>query len=325
MSGAAKAEADVAAFYKANPISIVVGYAPGGGYDSTARMLARYIGRHIPGNPNIIIRNMPGAGTIVAANFVYNTAPRDGSVLGMYADILPVLPLLGAKRIQFDPRQFSWLGSLASRGTPVVILRKDAPAKSLEDLRTTEVLIGASGPDATSSYALLLNETLGTKMKVIQGYRGGTAEIELAIERGEVHGRASAEWERVKAAEWARAVGVNVILQMSLRAHPDLKHIPLALDLAKNEADRQVMELILGTNQFFRAFSGPPGIPPERISALRDAFAKVVEDENFKSDFGRGQLGVLEYAPPAEIEAFLARVYAFTPDVLKRASKFMAP
>jgi tripartite-type tricarboxylate transporter receptor subunit TctC len=324
LTGTAKAEVSVADFYKANPISIVVGYAPGGGYDATARLLARYLGRHIPGNPNIIIRNMPGAGSVVAANFVYNTSPRDGSVLGMYADIVPVAPLMGVKGAQFDPRQFSWLGSIASRGTPVVILRSDAPAKTFSELQTTEVLIGASGPDATSSYALLLNETLGTKMRVVQGYRGGTAEIELAMQRGEVHGRASAEWERVKVADWARDGAINVILQMSLKPHSDLKHVPLALDLAKTESDGQLMELILGTNQFFRAFSGPPGIPVDRLSALREALVKVTKDKDFVSDFGKGY-GVLEFASPAEIDTFLNRIYAFAPDVLKRASKFIAP
>lgn len=323
---AAPARADpVADFYKANALQIVVGYAPGGGYDATARVLARHMGKHVPGNPSIVIRNMPGAGTVVAANFVNNSAPRDGSVLGMYADILPVAPLLGMKGAQFDPRQFTWLGSLASRGTPIVILHKDAPAKTFHDLLTHEVLIGASGPDATSSYALLLNETLGTKMKVIQGYRGGTAEIELAIQRGEVHGRASAEWERIKTADWARNGGVNVIVQMSLKAHPELQHVPLALDLAKSETDRQVMELILGTNQFFRAFSGPPGVPSDRLAALREAFVKTIADKDFVSEFGSGQYGVLDFASPAQIDAFLNRIYGFSPDVLKRASKFVSP
>lgn len=324
-SAGAATEVGVADFYKSNPISIVVGYAPGGGYDATARVLARHIGKFIPGAPSVVIRNMPGAGTVVAANFVYNTAPRDGTVLGMYADILPVAPLLGVKGAQFDPRQFTWLGSLASRGTPIVILHKDAPAKNFAQLLTNEVLIGASGPDATASYALLLNETLGTRMKVIQGYRGGTAEIELAIQRGEVHGRASAEWERIKTADWARNGGINVIVQMSLKPHPELKDVPLALDLAKSEADHQMMELILGTNQFFRAFSGPPGVPADRLAALRAAFVKLLDDKDFAADFGSGQYGVLEFASPEQIDQFLARVYAFPPDVLRRASKFVAP
>lgn len=321
---AARADS-VAEFYKANPLQIVVGYSPGGGYDATARLLARHIGRHLPGRPNVIIRNMPGAGTVVAANFVNNSAPRDGSIIGMYADILPVAPLLGVKGSRFDPRQFTWLGSIASRGTPVVILHKDAPAKSFDDLLTYEVLIGASGPDATSSYALLLNETLGSKMKVIQGYRGGTAEIELAIQRGEVHGRASAEWERIKTADWARNGGVNVIVQMALKSHPDLTSVPLALDLATSETDKQVMELILGTNQFFRAFSGPPDVPADRLAALRDALEKTISDKDFISEFGTGQYGVLEFAAASQIEAFLNRVYSFSPEVLKRASKFISP
>jgi tripartite-type tricarboxylate transporter receptor subunit TctC len=322
VAGGARAQ-EPGADYKGAVVSIVVGYGPGGGYDQAARVLAKHYPRFLPGEPRVIVRNMPGAGTVTAANYVFNTAPRDGTVLGIYADISPLAPLLGVTGVQFDPRAFGWIGSMASRGTPVVIMRADAPAKNFEELRTHETLVGASGPDATSSYALLLNELLGTRMKIIQGYRGGTAEIELAIQRGEVHGRASAEWERIKSAEWVRRDAIRVLLQMSLKRHPELKDVPTALEHARNEDDRSVMELIFGSSQFFRAFSTPPGVPASRLEMLRRSFAAAMKDEELVKDYLLVQPGGIDFSTHQEIESFLARAYALRPEIIQRASKFI--
>jgi|LauGreDrversion4_2_1035121.scaffolds.fasta_scaffold223919_1 tripartite-type tricarboxylate transporter receptor subunit TctC len=322
VAGGARAQ-EPGADYKGAVVSIVVGYGPGGGYDQAARVLAKHYPRFLPGEPRVIVRNMPGAGTVTAANYVFNTAPRDGTVLGIYADISPLAPLLGVTGVQFDPRAFGWIGSMASRGTPVVIMRADAPAKNFEELRTHETLVGASGPDATSSYALLLNELLGTRMKIIQGYRGGTAEIELAIQRGEVHGRASAEWERIKSAEWVRRDAIRVLLQMSLKRHPELKDVPTALEHARNEDDRSVMELIFGSSQFFRAFSTPPGVPASRLETLRRSFAAAMKDEELVKDYLLVQPGGIDFSTHQEIESFLARAYALRPEIIQRASKFI--
>ena len=322
VAGGARAQ-EPGADYKGAVVSIVVGYGPGGGYDQAARVLAKHYPRFLPGEPRVIVRNMPGAGTVTAANYVFNTAPRDGTVLGIYADISPLAPLLGVTGVQFDPRAFGWIGSMASRGTPVVIMRADAPAKNFEELRTHETLVGASGPDATSSYALLLNELLGTRMKIIQGYRGGTAEIKLAIQRGEVHGRASAEWERIKSAEWVRRDAIRVLLQMSLKRHPELKDVPTALEHARNEDDRSVMELIFGSSQFFRAFSTPPGVPASRLETLRRSFAAAMKDEELVKDYLLVQPGGIDFSTHQEIESFLARAYALRPEIIQRASKFI--
>jgi len=322
VAGGARAQ-EPGADYKGAVVSIVVGYGPGGGYDQAARVLAKHYPRFLPGEPRVIVRNMPGAGTVTAANYVFNTAPRDGTVLGIYADISPLAPLLGVTGVQFDPRAFGWIGSMASRGTPVVIMRADAPAKNFEELRTHETLVGASGPDATSSYALLLNELLGTRMKIIQGYRGGTAEIELAIQRGEVHGRASAEWERIKSAEWVRRDAIRVLLQMSLKRHPELKDVPTALEHARNEDDRSVMELIFGSSQFFRAFSTPPGVPASRLETLRRSFAAAMKDDELVKDYLLVQPGGIDFSTHQEIESFLARAYALRPEIIQRASKFI--
>ncbi len=322
----ASAQADDSAeFYRANPLTIVVGYAPGGGYDQSARILAKHYGKHIPGTPNIIVRNMPGAGTVVAANHVNNASPRDGSVIGLYADILLLAPLLDMKGVQFDPRKLNWIGSLASRGTPVLVVRTDAPAKTLTEASQKELLIGASGPDATSSYALLLNEVLGLKLKVLSGYRGGTAEIDLAVERGEVHGRASKDWDTLKRQDWLPRKLAHVLLQVALKPAPDLPGVPVAIDLAKSAEDKQVMEMVLGTNEFFRAFSAPAGVPAHRLAALRAAFAKTMGDPDFAKEFTVGYIGGVTYTTPRQIEDFMARVYMFPPGVVDRAKKFVAP
>lgn len=315
----------VADFYKDKNVEIVVGYAPGGGYDLAARVLSRHMGKYIPGEPKIIIRNMPGAGTVLAANHVNNVAAKDGTVMAIYADLMPVAKLLGVPGVQFDPAQFGWIGSITSRGTPMLILRKDAPATTLDGIRKTEVLIGASGPDATSSYAHLVNDLLDTKLKVLAGYTGGTSQIDLAIQRGEVHGRASAEWERLKTLkEWTDLV--VPVLQMSTRRaiDPNYKDVPLAPEQAKNEEDRQIMELVLGTNQFFRAFSCPPGVPADRLAALREAFDKTMKDPDFVKEFVAGAPGGMDVSTWRDIEAYMTRIGKFPPNVIKRAAKYVS-
>ena len=312
-------------FYKDKTLEIVVGYTPGGGYDLAARVLARHIGKYIPGEPKVIVRNMPGAGTVLAANHVNNIAPKDGTVMGIYADLMPVAKLLDVPGVQFDPATFGWIGSITSRGTPMLILRKDAPATTLDGIRKTEVLIGASGPDATSSYAFLVNDLLDTKLKVLAGYTGGTSQIDLAIQRGEVHGRASAEWERLKTLkEWTDLV--VPVLQMSARRtiDPNWKDVPLAVDQAKNEEDRQIMELVLGTNQFFRAFSTAPGVPTDRLAILLDAFAKTMRDPDFEKEFLVGAPGGMDVSTWQDIDAYMKRITNFPPNVIKRAAKYVS-
>jgi len=324
--GAAPASAQSPAdFYKNKTIDIIVGYTPGGGYDLAARVLSRHIGKYIPGEPKVIVRNMPGAGTVLAANHVNNVAPKDGTVMGIYADLMPVAKLLDVPGVQFDPAKFSWIGSIASRGMPSVILRKDAPATTIDGIRKTEVLIGASGPDATSSYAYLLNDLLDTKFKVLAGYTGGTSQIDLAIQRGEVHGRASADWnERKHLQLWTDLVVPVLSLSLLPSTDPLWKHVPLAVDHAKSEEDRQIMELVLGTNKFFRAFSMPSGVPADRLAALRDAFAKTMKDPEFAKEFIVGAPGGLDVSTHDEIEAFIARINSFPPNVIKRAAKYVS-
>ena len=314
-----------ARFWRAQGLAIVVGYAPGGGYDQSARILARHIGKYVPGHPNIVVRNMPGAGTVVAANYVYNTSPRDGSVIALYADLMTLAPLLKLPGVQFDPRRFGWLGSVASRGTPIVMVRTDAPATTYEQAQQHELVMGASGPDATSAYAYLANDTLGTKFKVIAGYRGGTSEISLAIERGEVHGRASGDWFSLKSAQkdWLDRKFVTVMLQMSLKRNPELPNVPVAYELAKTDEARQIMELVFGSAHFFRAFSAPPDVPALRLSALRAAFEKTKDDPEFGQEWTNASPAGVDFSDHLAIENFMQRVYGFPPVVIERAGKYL--
>lgn len=324
LPAAAQAVAD---FYKNQTVEIFVGYGAGGGYDLTARSLARYMGKYIPGNPKMIVRNMPGAGSMVAANHVNNVAPKDGTVMGLYADFLPVVKLLGLQGIQFDPIELGWLGAVTHRETPTLGVRSDAPATTLEGIKQKEVTVGSDGTGATSAYAFMLNDLVGTKLKVLTGYTG-TSQIDLAVERGEVHGRATLDWNRTRTkTDWLKKDFIKPVVLFSLTPtdDPDLKGVPLVVDLAKNEADRQVMELVLGTNEYFRAFSMPPGVPQDRLAAMREAFAKTMKDPEFVAEFTKATTGTVDFSSPEQIQAFMARVYKYPPDVVKRAAKYAAP
>ncbi len=316
---------DLAEFYRGKTISIVVGYAPGGGYDHAARVVAKHMGARLPGEPRMVVRNMPGAGSILAANYLQSGAPRDGTTIASANDANLIAPLIKLQGAQFDPREFGWLGSMAARGTPIVYVRGDAPATTLAAARETELLLGATGPDTTASYPAMMNELLGTKFRTVLGYKGGSAEINLAIERGEVHGRASWEWQSLKQyqPEWLATKFVTVIAQLGLRPNPELPGVPSVFDLAASEEHRQIMELVLGTGQFLRAFFAPPGVPPERLAALREAFEKTVRDPAFVKDMAAVSPLDVEFVAPREIEAFLDRVYKFPPSVVGQAAKFV--
>ena len=324
--GPAKAQS-VADFYKSKDVEIIVGYGAGGGYDLTARALARHIGKYIPGNPKVIVRNMPGAGSIVAANHVNNIAPKDGSTIGVYADFLPIVKLLGLEGVQFDPIEVNWLGAVTQRETPTLGVRTDAPATTLDAIKKNEITVGSDGTGATSAYAFMLNDLVGTKLKVLTGYTG-TSQIDLALERGEVHGRATIDWARTREkTDWLKRKLITPVVSFALEPgdDPDLKSVPVVYNLVTKESDKQVIELVLGTNRFFRAFSAPPNIPADRLAALREAFAKTMADKEFQEDFTKATVSVVQFSGPQKIQDFMARVYKFPPDVIKRAAKYASP
>ena len=310
-------------FYRGRQIGLYIGFDAGGGYDLTARALAAHMGRHLPGNPTIVPRNMPGAGSLKLATYLYGVAPHDGSEFGIFARTVPLEPLLGKER-GFDPRRFGWLGS-PSNEVSTCVAWHTAPVKTAADLLTTELITGGTGASSPSTvFPNILNAVLGMHIRVINGY-GGSTDALLAMERGEVTGNCAWGWVPMKATkgEWLRDGKINVLLQLGMKKAADHPEVPLALDLARNAEDRQLLEIVFAPQIFARPFAAPPGLPPERLAALRRAFAETIADPAFRQDAAREQLEI-DFVPPEEIDALLTRLYASPKPLLARAAAAMA-
>ena len=275
---------DVAAFYKGKTIRLVVGVGVGSGYDINARLLARHLGRHVPGSPTIIVQNQPGAGSLTMTNALYHAGPFDGTVIGASFNGMPTTPLLQPAGARFDPVKLNWLGS-TNRETQVSYVWHAAPAQSLAEAAKIEVVMGAQAPGSTQyDYPMLANSLFGFKFKVITGYES-TPKIHLAMERGEVHGTL-ANWSTLKAINynWIAEQKIRMLAQWALKKHPDLAEVPLALDLAKSESDRQAMLLALARLEYGRPFFLPPNTPVERVQALRRAFDATMKDAAYLAE-----------------------------------------
>jgi len=281
----AYAQDPVADFYKKNnTIRLLVGSEAGGGYDAYARLLARHISKFIPGNPTIVVQNMPGAGGIVAANYLYNAAPKDGSAMAQVQRLVPFVQIMGEPGPQFETAKFNWLGSLASEVTVCVSWKASTDVKTFEDLKKKELIIGGSGPNDTETVPATLNNVLGAKFKLITGYPSSTA-ITLAMERGEVSAVCSSYSSlATRNAHWFRDDKVNFLVQASTQKHPALPNVPLALELATNPDDKALLEFSDARLAIGRPFMLPPGVPAERVKALRAAFDQMVKDKDFLAD-----------------------------------------
>lgn len=300
----------VADFYRGKQVRLLIGYSAGGGYDTYARVLARHIGKHIPGNPTIVPQNMPGAGSLTLTNFLYNVAPKDGRVFGTVARGMAMEPLLGGEGTRFDATKFAWIGSLNNE-VSVCASWHTSKVKTMEDLRTKQLIVGGTGSGAdTDTYPIVMSNLLDANIKLISGYPGGN-DILLAMERGEVDGRCGWSWSSVvsRRGDWLEEHKINVMVQMALQKHPDLPDVPLAMDLADDEDERIAMELIFARQVMGRPFVAPPGIPADRRDALRRAFMDTVKDPEFLADVEKMQLE-LNPVSGAEIENVIARIYA---------------
>jgi tripartite-type tricarboxylate transporter receptor subunit TctC len=308
----------VSDFYAGRTISIMVGFGPGGGYDLYARALGRHLGAHVPGHPTVVVQNVPGAAGLGLANSLYNVSAKDGTVFGTFNRTIPLDPLLDGSKAQFDPLKFNWLGSTSNEVSACVGWHA-ARAKSIEDLRTTEMLMAGTGPAADATiYPKLFSNVLGLKFRVINGYQGATDSL-LAMEKGEVEGFCPWGWASIESSrpDWLRDHKINVLMQLGMRKHPEHLDIPLAIDLAQTPADRQALELMLSPTLFARPFAAPPGVPPERIEALRTAFRQTVQDPVFLADANKMKLEI-EYVSDSEIVGLLKRLYMTPPDVVAR-------
>ena len=310
-------------FFKSASLSMYVGSGGGGGYDAIARLLARHLSRHLPGNPNFVIKNMPTAAGVAAANFIYNSAPRDGSAILAAQNASLMLPLYDSPVAHYDPRKLEWIGS-TDKQQAICVTAIASPIRTLQDASRREVPVAATGVSAGPGvYPKILNALFGTKFKVISGY--DTGSMRLAVEKGEVEGICGLAWQTYKAIsyDWIENRKINVIVQMGLEKNPELPQVPLAIDLLSNPDDRKVLELIVVPQEFGRPFVAPPGVPADRMAVYRKAFKAVLADEQFRAESARQRLS-LEPLDDRQIQALLARAYAAPKPVHDRAAVFSA-
>ena len=329
----APAKADpVAEFYKGKTITVIVGYGTGGGYDVFARLLARHLGKHIPGNPSVVVQNMPGAGSMRAVNALYNTAPKDGTAIGMFGRDMPLIAILGTNPgVQFDPRKFVWLGSASdfSNDAYLLMVRKDGPVQSIEDARKPDsqpITLGVTGEGSTGTdIPILLRDTLGFKFKLVSGYPDNGA-IFLALERNEVNGR-TVDLSSITSLkpEWLKPDGTMRILVQLARAtrHPMFPNVPTARELAKDDKARMLIELAETSYILSRPFAAPPGVPEDRARALQAAFMAVHKDADYIADAVKLRVELSPVDGAAVIKA-IEKIATAPPDLLDYLRKLHA-
>jgi tripartite-type tricarboxylate transporter receptor subunit TctC len=319
-TGSAVAD-EVADFYKGRTVSVVVGHETGTGFDLYSRVLARHLGRHIPGHPNIVVQNMVGASGLVAANWLYNIAPRDGTVLTTFVHTAAFEPLYGNSAAKFDPARLTWIGNM-DEGIGTCGVSKSSGVRTVEDMATRETIFGATGATGPlGKYALAVRNLLGAKIKLVSGYQG-SASVKLAINRGEVNGICGLSLSSVNS-QWRDDVDAGnfkVILQLSGKPHVMLPDVPHVDAYAKTDEERQVFGLIFGVQALGRFYVSPPAMPAVRLQALRSAFMATATDPDFLADAAKMQIDIVP-ATGTEVETFIARVAASSPAVVERARR----
>jgi len=308
-------------FYKSHPLSIVIGFQPASAYDLYGRAVGRHIGRHLPGNPAVVPVNKPGASSLTAANYLYSIAPKDGSTIGILSRGAPLDPLLSNPGSKFEPRKFTWLGSVGNE-VSVCVAWHGAAVKTWDDLLSKDFVVAAAGLSTdTGVFALVLKNLFGARMKIISGYPGG-AEISKAIETGEVDGRCGWSWSGVKASkpDWLKEKKINVLVQLGLQKSGDLPSVPLITDLARTDEQRQVLKLVFGPQEFAWPFLAPPDLPPDRKQVLRAAFDATLTDPEFLEDARRMALEVSPVSGRA-VEALIDELYGTPDDVVAKTRR----
>jgi tripartite-type tricarboxylate transporter receptor subunit TctC len=279
-------------FYKGKTIDFVIGYPPGGSNDVYGRLIAHYMIKHIPGNPNVVPKNQPGAGSFLAVNQIANVAPKDGTVIGIGAPTIALDEKLGSPGVRFKTAELNWIGRVDSL-INMVFTRKDAKVQSYEDALKYEVKLAGTGAGSTVSiYPTVMNHVFGTKFKLVMGYRGSN-EAMLAVERGEVDGH-STSWTALKVAhpDWIRDKKVTVFVQFAVKPHPEMPDVPTVVSLARNDEERQVLTAIVSAAEVGTAFFTTPGAPADRVEALRRAFDATMKDPEFLADAEKTKLTV---------------------------------
>jgi tripartite-type tricarboxylate transporter receptor subunit TctC len=301
-------------FYKGKTISLIVGSSPAGGYDTYGRLLARHLGKQLPGHPGFVVQNMPGAGGVRAANYLYGVAAKDGSVIGIFDQAVFLDHLLGAAPLRGDVRQFNWIGRLIGNSS-VLFDWYTAKVKRIEDAFTHELIVAASGSSSRLNWTAL-NVLTGTKFKILTGYESPQA-AKIAMERGEVEAL-SLPWPvlRNENPEWLRDKKINLLLQTGIERNRTLPDVPRMVDLAQTDDARQVLAIFASSSVIGRSFVAPPGLPKERVEELRTAFNTMIDDPEVRADIARMNFD-LEPMPGAQLQAFLAKDYP--PALIERA------
>jgi tripartite-type tricarboxylate transporter receptor subunit TctC len=320
----AAAQDDVAAFYKGKIVRLVVGIGVGSGYDINARLLARYLPKYIPGSPTVIVQNQPGAGSLSMTNQLYAAGPFDGSAIGASFNGLPTTPLLQPVGARFDATKLNWIGS-TNRETQAMYVWAASPINSLADLTSKEMIVGAQAPGSTQyDYPKLAEKLFGWKFKVITGYEA-TPKIHLAMERGEVYGT-WANWSTLKAIseQWIKDKKIRILAQWSLRKHPELPDVPLILDQAKTEEQKQALNLALARLEFGRPFFMPPNVPAERVTAIRRAFDMAMKDPELLAEADKLKIEI-DPLTGEQVAALIVEIYKTPPETVERVREAMAP
>jgi len=321
-TGIASAQS-VADFYKGKTIQIIVGFGAGGGYDLYARALGRHLGKHVPGNPNVVVQNMEGAGSVRAANYVYGGSPKDGTVIAAVNQNAPMYQLLGGAGARFEAAHLQWLGSMTnSNGT--LYTWYTSGIKTLDDAKQTVVPMGAVGAQSDSViFPNLINEMLGTKFKPITGYAGST-QIHLAMERGEVMGRGGNSWSSLQTANasWIKEHKINLLVQVGFQKEPDLPDVPLLLDLVKDEEGKGVIRVISLPTAIGYGHWLAPEVPKDRLSALRSAYVAVMKDPEFIRETEKSRMDIRGQTG-AEVEALVNQVIKTPQSVLDRTAHIL--
>ena len=307
----------VAEFYKGTTMTVLIGFGVGGGNDSWARALAHHMGRHIPGNPTLVPQNMPGAGGLKVTNYLYNAAPKNGAVFGLVNRGIPLVPLFGGKGVNFDALKMNWIGS-PDRDTTVCVARSDSPVQTMNDLRTKELVVGATGSGAdTAIYPEFFANLAHMKFKVIKGYKG-TRDISLALERGEVGGMCAA-FDSVARTALYKEGKLRILFQAAVTRDPHVPDAPLPSAFVTDPADRQALELFLARVEVGRPFVAPPGVSADRVAALRKAFMDTMNDPDFIAETKKMQLHV--YAISGEkLTEIIAAIYKTPKDIVQRTA-----
>ena len=322
--GATEASADdVASFYKGRTVTIDIGYSAGGGYDIYARVLAKHLGDHIPGNPTVIPQNMPGAGSLKAANYLYNIAPKDGTVLATFARGMAMQPLLDSQGIEFDAQKLTWIGSITNEVSTCAFWNT-AGIKDWSDMQHKPFTVGGTGASSdTDVFSKVIRHFFHLPLKLVTGFPGGQ-DVVLSLQRGEVNGRCGWSWSSLISRNRALYDSKQIIVpvQLGLRKHPDLPNVPLVMDLSDDPKIKAALKMIFARQAIARPFAAPAGVPPERLQALRDGFDATMRDPAFLQE---AKTLELEVAPVRgiEIDQLIKEIYATPPDIIQLAREAM--